>query len=290
MQYIFLLNTFSLKKNVSMLEEKITKYCIEKQYEFVIEKNSIEVSTEDILKKYEHSHCILVAVGGDGTICRVLNGMVHTNNILSYIPYGTGNDFYRANKELLKDGLNDIDLVRVNDRYFINVACFGIDAVIGNHNEVIHSKWIPEKQRYNVSMVHHFFHYQPRNFEVRIGKRRYHGDFTTIAICNGRYYGGGYKIGYSSLLDDGLIDVYLAPKLTKWQTVKMMLGMNKGKLEHHSKIQKVSTNKLKITSKNDVSINLDGEEYIHHSFDVELIPKGICIYYDSDMIKRIGKK
>jgi len=144
MKYIFLLNTFSLKENTENLKRKTEKVCQEKNLDFIIEKNSEESSTEEIIRKYKNKKVILLPVGGDGTINRVLNAMDRENNILGYIPYGTGNDFYRANKELLKDGINKIDLVKINNMYFINVACFGIDAEIGNHSDIIHSNWIPK--------------------------------------------------------------------------------------------------------------------------------------------------
>ena len=53
----------------------------------------------------------LYEIDGDGMINKVLNGIVGTNNMLGYIPYGTGNDFHRTAKEILEPGENDIDII-----------------------------------------------------------------------------------------------------------------------------------------------------------------------------------
>ena len=92
-KYVFLLNTFRLKDKTSQLVKKIQDFCaLENIRDYVIEKNSSLVSTEDILEKYQKEEVILFPVGGDGTIHRVLNGLVGTRNVLGFIPYGTGNE------------------------------------------------------------------------------------------------------------------------------------------------------------------------------------------------------
>ena len=122
MKYIFLVNKFSVKDNTVELIRRINETCNKLNVEYVIEMNSDEISTEDIVNKYKNSSNIIFAIGGDGTINRVLNGIVGTENVLGFIPYGTGNDFYRTNKEDLDEGINKLDLVKINDKYFINIA------------------------------------------------------------------------------------------------------------------------------------------------------------------------
>ena len=117
MKHIFLINSFSLKDKTNKIKEIIEKICKEENIDFKIEINSKEKSTEDILEKYQKTKYIILPVGGDGTINRVLNKIVGTNNILGYIPTGTGNDFHRSNKELLEPGTHTIDLIKINNKY-----------------------------------------------------------------------------------------------------------------------------------------------------------------------------
>ncbi len=289
MKYIFLLNRYSLKDNLDSVSKKIESICKEKKYEYVIEVNNSDCSTEDIVRSYKGKKVILCAVGGDGIINRVLNSMDKKNNIISFIPYGTGNDFYKSCLEEYQDGLNSCDLIRINDKYFINIACFGIDADIANHSDIIHSKWIPKSQRYNASLLYNFLKYKVRHMEVVIDDEVIENDYTTIALCNGKYYGGGYRIGYYSELDDGFIDVYLVPKLPKIGMAKLILGMNKGKHEKDSRIKKYTIQKLLIRSKDDITCNIDGEEYTNHQFEIEVVGK-INICFMQNFIEEIKKE
>ncbi len=142
MKYIYILNRFSLKDKLEPLVKRIEEVSKNRKLDYKIEINNLEVSTEDIVEKYKKDKVTFLAVGGDGTINRVLNSMVNTKNILGFIPYGTGNDFYRSCKEQLNEKVNKIDLVQINDKYFINVACFGIDADIGNNDT--HNLTVPD--------------------------------------------------------------------------------------------------------------------------------------------------
>lgn len=290
MKYIFLLNQFSLKYKTNEMYEKIKRVCKKKKLNYKIEVNSPVISTEDILEKYKNTRNIIIAIGGDGTINRVLNGIVNTNNILGYIPYGTGNDFYRTNKELLNKGINKIDLVKINNKYFINIACFGIDADIGNNERIIHNKFIPRRYRYKIGVISSFIKYKPKLFEIDINNKTIKKHFTTVVVCNARYYGGGYKVSPNSSLTDGLLEVVLATKTNKYNMAKMITSMKTAMHLYYPEISIVQTKKLVLKSPTIISANVDGEELRSKKFEIEIIEKGVEVYYDQDLINQIINK
>lgn len=287
MKYIFILNQFSLKEETDILKKRIIKVCKKRNINYEIEINNVSKTTEDILNKYKRTKHIIIAVGGDGTINRVLNGIVGTKNILGYIPYGTGNDFYRANKEVLNKGINTIDLVKINDKYFINIACFGIDAVIGNNSEIIHSKIIPKKYRYKMGLLVNFIKYKPRNFLVSLNNKSYKDQYTTIVVCNARYYGGGYKVSPNSNLNDGLLEVLLVKKTNKYDMARLITSMKDALHLESSKVSLFQTKELTIKTDIPISSNVDGEELTSKEFNIKLIKDGIGIYYDQELIDDI---
>ena len=287
MKHIFLINTFSLKEKTNKIKRIIEEVCKEENIDFKIEINSKEKSTEDILEKYQKTKYIILPVGGDGTINRVLNKIVGTNNILGYIPTGTGNDFHRSNKELLEPGTHTIDLIKINNKYFINVACFGIDAEIGNHSDIIHSKWIPKKQRYNASLIKHFMTYKPRKMKIKIAGKEIEKEFTTVIVCNARYYGGGYKVGPFSSLQDGLMEVYLVEKTNRINMLGLIAGIKYAFHEKSNKVEKIQTKSLSIISEEEIEANIDGELLKNNHFDINIIPKGIKISYNKKLIEKI---
>lgn len=289
MKHIFLINSFTLKEKTEELKNKIEEYCKKEKIDYLIEINGPKYDTEDIVKKYKKNKNIIIAIGGDGVINRVLNEIMNSENILGFIPYGTGNDFYKSVKKELKEGTNKIDVIKINNKYFINTACFGIDADVANNKNIVKTKLIPKKQKYNIALIYNFFKYKCRPLKITINEKKYENEFTTIAVCNGSYYGSGYNIAPSSNLKDGLLDVFIVPKLKKISMLKLILSMKNGKHEKSKKITYLKTNKLKIESPIKIKCNIDGEELEDTEFDIELFSKKINIYYNPKMIEFLKK-
>lgn len=283
MKYIFVINSFTLKEEINEVIHRIKDFCIRKNMEFEVEINNEDNSTEDIVKKYRKCGYTIVAVGGDGMINRVLNALVGTNNTLGFIPCGTGNDFYRSALKEIKKENEECDVIKINDRYFINVACFGIDADVANNKGLIKSKMIPKSQRYNVSVINSFLKYEPRHFVLKMNNEEIEGDFATVAVCNGGYYGSGYNISPNFKLNNGLIDVYAVENDNKFNIMRMILSMKKGKHEKYKKVHKFQTNKLTLISNNEINSNIDGEELASKKFNIEVKGK-IKIYMNKELI------
>ena len=289
MKYIFVINSYTLKDEINEVIHRIKDFCVKKNMEFEVEINNEDNSTEDIVKKYKKCGYTIVAVGGDGMINRVLNALVGTNNTLGFIPCGTGNDFYRSVSKEMKNEIEECDVIKINDRYFINVACFGIDADVANNKGLIKSKIIPKSQRYNVSVINSFLKYEPRHFILKINNEEIEGDFATVAVCNGGYYGSGYNISPNFKLNNGLIDVYAVEDDNKFNIMKMILSMKKGKHEKYKKVHKFQTNRLTIISNKEINSNIDGEELESKKFNIEVKGK-IKIYINKELINFVKEK
>lgn len=283
MKYIFVINSFTLRDEINEVIHRIKDFCVRKNMEFEVEINNEDNSTEDIVRKYKKCGYTIVAVGGDGMINRVLNALVGTNNTLGFIPCGTGNDFYRSALKEIKKETEECDVIKINDRYFINVACFGIDADVANNKGLIKSKIIPKSQRYNVSVINSFLKYEPRHFILKMNNEEIEGDFATVAVCNGGFYGSGYNISPNFKLNNGLIDVYAVENDNKFNIMKMILSMKKGKHEKYKKVHKFQTNKLTLIANNEINSNIDGEELESKKFNIEVKGK-IKIYMNKELI------
>lgn len=286
MKHIFIINSYTIKDNDKIIN-KIKEYCKNNNIDYVIEINSVNNETEVILGKYKNSKNIIYAVGGDGMINRVLNNIVNTENILSIIPYGTGNDLYKYIKEKINSEFNKIDIVKINDRYFINTACFGIDADVANNKDLIKSKLIPKKQRYNISVINSYFKYKNRELEIKVNNEKLNGLYTTIAVCNGKYYGNGFMIAPLSEINDGLLDIYIAEDLSKIKMLNLILKLKIGKHENSKDIRKIRTNRISIKSKDKIKCNIDGEILEDNIFNIEIINKGIELYYNKELIEYV---
>ena len=280
MKYIFLINSFTVKEKINEVIKKVTQYAITNKLDYEIEVNSPTYDTEDIIRKYKKDNHLIITIGGDGVINRAVNEIINTNLKLAVIPYGTGNDFYKSVKRDLEPGLNKVDVVRINKKYFVNTACFGIDADIANNKNAVKTKLIPKSQRYNASIVYNYFKFKFKHLELNMNGKKIKDDFTTIAICNGTYYGGGFKIGPTSNIKDGIFEVYYALKLPKLKIVPLILKIKNGTHETDKNITKLEGTKLTIKSPQPISANIDGEE----------IKDGIEIFLDKDMVDTLCKQ
>ena len=284
MKYVYVLNSFGNNK-VKDLSQKLDVISNRLDLDYEININNTLVSTEDIIDKYKDSRNIIVPVGGDGMINRVLNRIMGTNNILGFLPYGTGNDFARTIKETLDEGVNEVDVVRINEKYFINVACFGVDAEIANDDRFVHSKIIPKKFRYKVGVPSHFLNYKPEELNVKVNGEEINRKFTTVVVCNAKYYGGGFKVGSNSIVNDSKIEVYLVEQMKMLDMVGTILSMKNGKHEEKDGVRKITTDSLTISSENIIDSNIDGEKYSNTNFDMSVIPNGIEVLNNQHLIE-----
>ena len=155
MKYIFIVNEVAGKGKYKKIVPNIEKVCKEEKIEYEIRYITEELSGADIAREYKNEENVIYVVGGDGTLTRTLPGIVGTKNKLGVIPSGSGNDTYKAIK-VLPEGENVIDLGKINDTYFINVACTGLDAEVGNNIDKLRSTIIPASQLYNASIIYTF--------------------------------------------------------------------------------------------------------------------------------------
>ena len=155
MKYIFIVNAIAGKGKYKKILPNIHKVCKERKYDYEIRYITENLSGADIAKQYQDKEYIIYVVGGDGTLTRTLPAIVGTKNKLGIIPSGSGNDTYKTVKKL-PEGESKIDIGKVNDTYFINVACSGLDAEVGHNMELLRETPIPTSQLYNASIVYTF--------------------------------------------------------------------------------------------------------------------------------------
>ena len=122
MKYIFIVNQIAGRGKYKKIVPHIEKICQEENKRYAIRYITEDKSGADIAREYCNAEHVIYVVGGDGTLTRTLAGIIGTKNKLGIIPAGSGNDTYRTIKSL-PQGISKIDLAKINDTYFINVAC-----------------------------------------------------------------------------------------------------------------------------------------------------------------------
>ena len=285
MKYIFIINVIAGRGRYKKILPNIEKACKERNIEYEIRYISEEKDGSKIAGEYKNEENVIYVVGGDGTITKTLAGIVGTKNKLGVIPSGSGNDTYRTIKMLPK-GETKIDLAKINDTYFINVACTGVDAEVANNIDKLKKTKIPTSQLYNASIVYTFIKFKHKRMKLHTNIKDIDSKYTILSICNGAYYGGGFNIAPKAELTDGLLDIYYGEKMSKIKMIPLLLKMKKGKHEGKRKIHKFRTNHIEIDFEKEITFNVDGEKITDNHFVIDILPKIITVYNDDEFVQR----
>lgn len=283
MLHVFIINVNAGKNNSILLNNVISGYCSNLGINYKIEYVHEKEDTERITNIYKNWNDVtFYSVGGDGTLNQIINCIAKTNIKLCVIPAGTGNDFYKSLNEF---GGNKVDLGKVNDKYFINVASIGIDAEIANTANIIKNKKLIKNLAYPIGIVKEFFPYKAIEAYINKTKKL----ITILTICNASYYGGGFHIAPEASFNDGLFDVYEVNNLSKLETLKLMLKLLKAQHTGDKNVNFYRTNQITITSDYDLKCNLDGEIILGNSFDFSIEKEAITLSNDELKIKELLK-
>lgn len=239
----------------------------------------------------------VVAVGGDGTIHEVAEGLVGSGVPLGFLPSGNGNDFVQTLKALNKENvpkgfaekterylykiLNNepvyIDTIKMDGFYFLNIGSVGIDAEIVV--DAAYLKKIFGKLSYIIATVKNAFTYRPLRVRIVCDGVEVDEKLTLACLCNGRYYGGGFKIAPAADIKDGFITACIIKKLTM---LKILLLFPSVLFGRHTKLKEVSfvnCKKASIFFEGVRNVNLDGNIYkLKSPLNYEIVEKGLKIF------------
>lgn len=289
MKYYFIINPISGKINKQLLEKNIREACLKRQVPYKVMYTKKTGDAQYLAKKIPDEECVVFSVGGDGNLNEVLNGIAKSENkILGNIPTGSGNDFERTLSQY-DDGIHDFDFGIINGRHFINVACVGLDADVANNISWIRKKkWIPVSQRYNASILYTFIKYKFKKVKVQIDDNQsFENQCTILAICNGQYYGGGFRMAPHATLDDGLFDVYFVEKMPKVKVLPLFVKLLSAKHEKSPKIKKYQGEKVVIDSDKRYTFNVDGEMITDNHFEIEMRKNAVKVFCNKEFVERI---
>lgn len=284
MKYVFIINPASGKTDYDKIKQNIMKTLENENYE-IYETKAPKEATEIASRFKNEEDAIVYSVGGDGTLNEVVNGIAEGKCKLGIIPTGSGNDFYRTLKEAQTENVR-LDLGKVNGRYFINIASVGMDAETCNNANKIKSK-IKLHSSYYLALIHTFLTFKSKSLKLKIDKNVYAGDYIIAAICNGKYYGGGFKIAPVASFDDNQFDIYLVSKAGKLKLIKILLALLKSEHEKYNEVRKYTGKNITITSENNLIVNIDGEITISKNIEIEMIEDALIIYNNNELVQKI---
>ncbi len=298
MKFIFIMNPAAGKnRKILDLIPTIQKICKKKNLDYSLH---LSESGEDIIR-----HCKTVCesistplrifcCGGDGTISQVVNGCQGFNHVeIGIFPMGTGNDFIKNFDIPIKNYLNiekqliapsqQIDLIRYNNHYCINMINIGLDARVGMDMPKFKKyPLVGNKTAYNLSLLSNLTKKLGRHLEVYIDDKLTHkGEFALCSIGNGISCGGGFYITPYAKVDDGLLDVSLVIVPPRLKLKSIIAHVNKGtqfeEIPSKNYMVKYRCKSVRIVAKKVMPFVNDGEHDLFQDIQFEVVSDAVSI-------------
>lgn len=287
----FIYNPFSGEAVITKnLDTIIGKYQA-KGYTIVPFRISTEQSLEDAFLDIDSSYHHILGAGGDGTINQIINIMKKKNlDIpLAILPVGTANDFAKyigmpsdigsACDKILAGKIQEIDLGKANDKYFINVFSFGLFTDV-SHKTPTHLKNTIGKLAYYLNGIKELPSFKKLDIKVTSDEFFYEGNALIFFTFNGRT-AGNINISYKSEINDGLLDVIIVKGENIRSTLSSLLAFLK--LEHLEKPKDIihfTTSDFTVEySDSSLESDIDGEVGPTSPIHISCIENGLKMIY-----------
>ncbi|MBS9761971.1 lipid kinase YegS [Pseudomonas mosselii] len=236
----------------------------------------------------------VVAGGGDGTLRDVAEamGLAATQASLALLPLGTANDFARAAGvplepqaalDLLEVPARPIDLGRVGDQLFLNMATGGFGSqVTANTSEDL--KKVLGAAAYLFTGLSRFSELQAASVELQGPGFQWQGELLALGIGNGRQAGGGHVLCPEATVDDGLLDIGILP------APQEVAGALRDLLAGDGLFVRARLPWVVIKGAQGLDMNLDGEPLQAASLRFEAMPQALRVHLPagSPLLSRPG--
>ena len=249
----------------------------------------------------EEGFATVVVLGGDGIIHHVGEGLMDADAdkrpTLGVIPVGSGNDYARtvhipegveaAVAALLGAEPRAMDVVRVNDRHYLETLSFGLDAAIAIGTEERRKRtgetglklyFMTGLDEIVHRMYSYIYHARLQGVGGEEGRtEELSGSMKLFAVQNGRTYGGGFPITPDASATDGLLNICIASgKIGKPRTLVVFAKATKGKHVNSPFVEFRTARRVHIgfeeSEHGAPACQFDGEAYTASEYDIEVLP------------------
>ena len=263
-------------------------------------RHAIELSTAAV----KDGAVFIIAVGGDGTLNEVANGVMNAkndgfiddlkwNNVkIGVLPRGTGNDFCKTIRvsydlQLLKkliesDSYKSIDLglatfqdtdSNTTKHYFINITDIGLGGIIARKLSGS-SKPLGAVITYQAIIISSLIGYRHKRIKVKADSFDYEGKVMSFIAANGKYFGAGLGIAPDARPDDGLFSAVIIGEISIWDYLMNLGRIRKCLKVEHPEVKYFNAREIHIESLTQpLPIDMDGEFVGYSPLKINIVPK-----------------
>jgi diacylglycerol kinase (ATP) len=240
---------------------------------------------------------VLVAVGGDGTVLEVAEGMLSAplcRAALCVLPFGTGNDLAEilairrpedTARALGTRKEKTIDVLQVRSRhngaevvrYALLFAGVGIIGDALNKTTPTLKRWMGQRFSYPVGLLRALVSYRAPRMRVEVDGEVFERTFLFVGASNTAVAGGGLNIAPDAKMDDGLLNVNLIEAVGPWRAIQLLRQVQHGRHITHPKVIYRTARKLVIHAPINLEVAADGELIGNSPAEVTVIPNALRV-------------
>jgi len=284
---LFIVNPAAGKGAALGAVPSITQFCKQYGFKYEITKTQYKGHATALAKSaISLPYDVVVAVGGDGTVMEVANGLVGSLTPLGILPMGTGNDLSKSLNIPLKidPALSVIargkpkymDAVSYGNGYFFNVASIGFDAEIARDIQKV-KRWVSGKAAYYLAAFLKFITYKHKDVILEIDNAKISTRILLFAIANGTHYGGGMKVNPNGSIDDGYMEAILITPVPRFKFPFLFWKFVSGKYLDLPYVKAYRCKNVKIHSNGSLPVNGDGDIIATTPIQFSVVNRGILV-------------
>jgi diacylglycerol kinase (ATP) len=244
----------------------------------------------------------IVVVGGDGSVNEAVNGFFENEQpigagvTLAVWPVGTGCDFARS------IGLSGVSLAQAytnaaerridvgkasftnleghrESRYFLNISSCGSSGLIADKVNKSH-KWLGSQLSYYIGTLHGLMAYRNQRVRLRVDDKTDEMLINSVAVANGRYFGGGMMIAPHASLENGALDIVVVGNVGMPTFLKDSPLLYKGKHLAQPYIRSFRGSAVEVIPLGDTPVLLecDGEQVGRLPVRYEILPQALRLF------------
>ena len=267
------------------------------KFEFSVTLSGIDA--ERIAKEAaESGYDVIIAVGGDGTVNQVVNGILQSSGHrssqtkLGIISFGTGKGFSQSlglpkdiasQIKLIKNDVSRfVDIGKINFegkdsvRYFINELQFGIGGKVNESISPLTKKMLG-RFAFGFEAVKTLLNYKASEIKIEHEQISEMENVIGVIIANGSYTGGGMKLTPAARLNDGLFDVLIIEDMPLTARFNSFSKIYSGRHIGLPAFKLFRTRELRFSYGNGLSVESDGELIHGKCISSEVIPSALSI-------------
>lgn len=253
---------------------------------------------------------VVFMAGGDGSLHKAAAGLLGSETALSVLPSGTANVWAQelglpslswtnltaletSVKKLLNGKIRTMDVGICQGTPFLLWSGAGFDAFVVHHLEP-RSRWqkqFPSTQ-YAATMARLASSWTGMDLKIRVDGKRVDGKYIVVLVTNIHLYAGGIaKLSPKARIDDGKIDLWLFSGDTMQETLQHIYDLAAGRHIASEKTSYYSCEEIRIKSKKDLFLQLDGEPIPQSkSVTISVKPQSLRVLVPGELPRQLFSK